>query len=395
MTWETIRLKREDLYEQVWSRPMTEVAKQYRMSDVGLAKICKKLNIPVPSRGYWARKAAGRVPPRAKLSSLARGEQSEVVISRRELPPPDPQQETEAERLVAFEKAPENRIAVDSAFDAIHPLVARTEKSLRSARPDETGCVRPRAKDCLDVRVGPASIDRAVRILNALVKALEARGYPATGDGNGLSNRVTVLGVELDVALEESVDRKVRELTKAEKKEQEKHPWLYRTPRYDYSPAGNFSLRIKGSGNGERRVWSDAKRQRVEDSLNAFIAGLAHAAVRQRAAELERDRYRHEREESERRRREEERHRRLEEARARALETQIAGWRKSGEIRAYVEAVRRTAIERQGAIEPNGNLDRWLTWTSRYADWLDPLLKDVATFRLLQHEDLDHPFGWN
>jgi hypothetical protein len=49
---ETIRLNREELYEQVWSTPMTKLAKQYQISDVGLAKICKKLKIPVPGRGY-------------------------------------------------------------------------------------------------------------------------------------------------------------------------------------------------------------------------------------------------------------------------------------------------------------------------------------------------------
>lgn len=35
------------------------LAKEYGISDVGLAKICKKLHIPVPGRGYWANKTAG------------------------------------------------------------------------------------------------------------------------------------------------------------------------------------------------------------------------------------------------------------------------------------------------------------------------------------------------
>jgi hypothetical protein len=37
-----------------------KVAKKYHLSDVGLAKICKKLNIPKPGLGYWAKKAAGK-----------------------------------------------------------------------------------------------------------------------------------------------------------------------------------------------------------------------------------------------------------------------------------------------------------------------------------------------
>ena len=35
-----ITLTRERLYEQVWSRPMIKVAKEYGISDNGLRKIC-------------------------------------------------------------------------------------------------------------------------------------------------------------------------------------------------------------------------------------------------------------------------------------------------------------------------------------------------------------------
>jgi len=44
---------REELYRLVWSKPITELAKEFGMSDVGLAKVCKKLNVPKPYRGYW------------------------------------------------------------------------------------------------------------------------------------------------------------------------------------------------------------------------------------------------------------------------------------------------------------------------------------------------------
>jgi hypothetical protein len=52
--------RRTELYVQVWAAPMLEVAKKYDVSDVALAKTCKKLGVPVPGRGHWARVAAGR-----------------------------------------------------------------------------------------------------------------------------------------------------------------------------------------------------------------------------------------------------------------------------------------------------------------------------------------------
>jgi hypothetical protein len=66
------RYNRDEIYREIWSEPIQRVAKRYGLSDVGLAKVCRKLNIPRPGRGYWAKKAAGgtlpRQPPLPKLS---------------------------------------------------------------------------------------------------------------------------------------------------------------------------------------------------------------------------------------------------------------------------------------------------------------------------------------
>src|SRR5260221_5267187 len=45
---------REKLYEEVWAEPMTKVAERYGVSSSYLAQICSRLNVPRPSRGYWA-----------------------------------------------------------------------------------------------------------------------------------------------------------------------------------------------------------------------------------------------------------------------------------------------------------------------------------------------------
>ena len=42
---------RQELFELVWSMPMTKLSKQFEFSDVGLRKICVKHQIPPsPSR---------------------------------------------------------------------------------------------------------------------------------------------------------------------------------------------------------------------------------------------------------------------------------------------------------------------------------------------------------
>jgi hypothetical protein len=54
------RYDREKLYEQVWKVPMRTLAKEYGVSDVALAKACRKLHVPHPGRGYWEKKAANK-----------------------------------------------------------------------------------------------------------------------------------------------------------------------------------------------------------------------------------------------------------------------------------------------------------------------------------------------
>jgi len=63
-------LSREDLYALVWSEPMSRLSKRFGLSDVGLAKACTRMMIPVPGRGYWAKKDVGRAPRPTRLPIL-------------------------------------------------------------------------------------------------------------------------------------------------------------------------------------------------------------------------------------------------------------------------------------------------------------------------------------
>jgi len=49
---------REQLYEDVWSFPMSKLAEKYGVSDRALAKACRKLHVPVPTMGHWNKIAA-------------------------------------------------------------------------------------------------------------------------------------------------------------------------------------------------------------------------------------------------------------------------------------------------------------------------------------------------
>lgn len=51
---------REYLHQLVWESPVSEVAARFGVTDVGLAKACRRSAIPIPPRGYWAKLEAGK-----------------------------------------------------------------------------------------------------------------------------------------------------------------------------------------------------------------------------------------------------------------------------------------------------------------------------------------------
>lgn len=52
-------VSREKLYEEVWAEPMTTVAARYGVSSNFLARVCERLSIARPARGYWAQRESG------------------------------------------------------------------------------------------------------------------------------------------------------------------------------------------------------------------------------------------------------------------------------------------------------------------------------------------------
>ena len=122
-------VSREALYEAVWTDAVTVVAPRYGLSAVGLVKICKKLGIPVPPRGYWAKVKAGRPTHKLPLPSLPAG--------ARDLAGPIPLSEPEAAMHArvrdALQKTRESQsnISVPAELGDPHPPVRAAAARLK------------------------------------------------------------------------------------------------------------------------------------------------------------------------------------------------------------------------------------------------------------------------
>ena len=101
--------------------------------------------------------------------------------------------------------------------------------------------------------------------------------------------------------------------------------------------------------------------------IKAAIA-IKHLRAERERRELKWQEERRQREESERIRREEE-------EKMKVLDREVASWQRSQQIRSYIDAVKKWGIQKYGEIKPDGKLQQWLTWATKQADRLDPLVE--------------------
>ncbi len=74
-----IEISREELFALIWERPATEVARELGISDVALGKLCRRLQVPKPPRGYWAKVQADQVQIKPALAAFREELESRFV----------------------------------------------------------------------------------------------------------------------------------------------------------------------------------------------------------------------------------------------------------------------------------------------------------------------------
>ncbi|MGV8080010.1 MAG: hypothetical protein AB2L22_08135 [Syntrophales bacterium] len=274
MNYRVIQLSRRELYEQVWAEPVTQLAQRYGFSDVWLAKICRKNNIPRPPRGYWARKRAGEEVSKIPLPKAKEGSLIEIYAR-----PPVAANERVVRKNATFKKLAIPEIVVSDNVQDIHPSIEISANILASCMVANTGIlIPPIGSGCLDIRVSRDTLSRALRIMDALMKAFAAMGFEVTVAQD--STQVRVFDVSLSIALGE-------ELQKVHLKARDHdldgyYKFGYNLYEENPVPSGRLFLAIGDEGvfspSDCRRMWRDTESHRLEDLLNSFISGLMKAA---------------------------------------------------------------------------------------------------------------------
>ncbi len=364
----TIIYQRDKLYEEVWSEPAMTVAKRYSVSGTALAKTCRKLAVPLPPRGYWAKVQAGQRIPRTPLPPYAGKTEMRTVI---QMPTEDPLK-TKAEKILA--DGPEMGkaaipVLVPKILESPHPLIRKTISAYLKPRMDDYGMLWG-GTDTLTLRVGPASLDRALRIYDTLLKTVEKLGgqvgfadQAGRYSGSWKTTYVVVLGEKIEIAITETAKRRDHVLTPEEQKTKDKDGYLH-APRYDFSPSGEMTFKITSiGGGGSRTEWNESSRRPLETRLGDVLEGLKSFAAYRIAARQERARKEEEKKAIHARLAEFKERREAEKQRVERLDLMVNRWHEAKRVRAFVDAVRQSGLRDEN----------WIAWALGHADTLDPL----------------------
>ena len=349
---------------------MTKLAKEYGISNVALAKICKKLNIPYPWRGYWRRRETGKAVKQLPLPPNADSTKQTATIQRTIRPEAVAQMSEDTFQRITAEQAPEQKIEVPDRLTKPHRLLSEYLTEWRSPKVDEYGAIWSGNIRQLNIRVSSKSLSRALRIMNTLFLALEARGYPVgIQEGYKRSLGVRMNGEPIEFGLEEKFWR----IDHPDQKNPRLQSWG--RERYQYVPTGILSLKIIQWGvDGLQKTWSDGKTSKFESCLNDYVVGLLKVAEAAKARRLKQEQEEQTRREAERRRQEEAQKRQQELASRQKLEQEATSWAKAQQLRAYLAALKDMLNAKHGEIQSGSPADQWLTWAHQHADRLDPLV---------------------
>jgi hypothetical protein len=170
------KIKRSELYCMVWEEALSKLAPKLGLSDVGLRKICKRYDIPLPSQGYWARSLERRSPKRTPLPQPDKDWDLEFIIPPQATPEGQSELNEKFGPQIAAESLPENQIAVVANEESRHPMTRAVAKLLEKAGVDQYGGITCATPTAFRVRVPPESIYRALGIIDALAAAFDVRG---------------------------------------------------------------------------------------------------------------------------------------------------------------------------------------------------------------------------
>ncbi|MAO15934.1 MAG: hypothetical protein CMH44_03515 [Muricauda sp.] len=358
---DTKTISRKELYELVWSKPLTTLANEFSYSDNGIRKICIKHSIPLPKAGYWSKVKYNKKVAKMPLPKL-KEEAIPIELSIRE---EDEDCGTHSNSIRAkvrkeIEQDSKLSFAVPDKLSNPHVLIRKTKMDLKDKRPREwgngQGLLIP-SQGVLNVSVSKKSLSRALKIMDRLIKLLEKRGHKIEV---GNTTNVIIDGESVKIRLKEMVKRVPRNDSK----------W----DRTELVPSGILSIRADSRWSSEH-MWKESSDKPLEGQLSKILISLETRAMESKARSLEFEEQNRKWKEELRKEKEAEKQKADEQDNTIELFQIATRWKKAKDLREYIEAVKNHAIKSDSMTEEKRE---WIQWATNKANWMDPIvnLKD-------------------
>ena len=355
---EQVTLTRKELYDLVWAEPLSRLAKKYKISDNGLRKICKRMNIPIPAMGHWQkiqyskRVIVTKLPTKYEgKDTITLGEKGEGDIN---VDSPIVQQRKLIQSIDLIKDLPltvPDRLSsrpdklIRSTLD-YYNAVRRYYKSQHGSYPDRN--------NVLSIQVQEESRPRAVRLLDTIIKVLRSRKHDIIADH---FTTYTKIG-------DEHVKFRLRE-----KQRLSDVKTSYGGRQYESTGEFVFVIDI---GPYTRKEVKDGH-EPIETKISTIIAMLELEGKRMKEERIAYEIWRKEMDEQQRIEREL-KDRQDKEAHAfKKLFLQAIRLHQTNILRNYIHTVEENAVKNGTVSE---ELMTWMNWAERKVSWYDPLIND-------------------
>lgn len=381
------QFSRKEFFDLMWSKPIKDLAPNFEMSDVALAKICRNHGIPLPGRGYWAKLQAGKDVPVGQLPLRGLGmsetihvghdhwqhrEETDARLMAEEIPPP-PDFPESLETLTTRVTKLVGKVASVRDFNHTHKAIARLLDDDAKRIEKLKTLSYPSSWD-QPYFVSPYERQR-LRLVNSIFLAVAKLDMIGSVQGKNPSEfSIRVMG---GTALNFRLD--------APKPKQQREDWRQisdaRRPTTD-----PLQLSIRSSPEelgGMRTVWDDSREISIQGALQEIVIALVVAIeMHIRTVELHRHARRIEhkahlleearKRDEETRRKERLRLQRIEQARIEHLLDDAITLRLANDVRAYARAVQ-AANKASSEPLPDDEMEPWVVWALAQADRIDPI----------------------
>lgn len=345
----TKELSRKQLYDLVWSTPLSKLTLQYALSTNGIRKICKEFDIPMPDGGYWSKLKFNKKVKIEKLNPIFGGIGKIILTIREEGNPIEVDQTPLAIRTKEIENDVKAHLVVPDKITNPDILTIQTQEYWKESKGNVF--YDNYKKLYYPIRVSDNQKQRALRFMDSLTKLLRYRGHTISKEYHETS--VNIDGIKIEIDLREASKRV-------------SIPTSYRSS--ELVPIGELIFKI--GRYSRQKEWRDGK-TKIEELLARIVAKLEIYAELEKT-QKEETRIMQLKYKEELKQKEDIRKRRNDEVeKFNKLVALSEQYSKTILIRQYIEAEKQNALSKN-ILTPEKQ--EWINWATAKADWLDPLI---------------------